>query len=245
MAVGLVVALAARGGDSPAEESTVTGTEPTATVSRATATPVALATPGGLETPPPQRPAGEVSGFAFPIPGGCLPQSPLLMPGASREYRKGIHEGVDFFDSDNCTAIGLGSEVVAVAAGTVLRADRGYEELTPVTAAALRDELERNGSSDPGTLDRLRGRQVWIDHGGGVVTRYAHLSAIADGIEAGGRVERGRLLAYVGESGTVDSIEAPGSQFHLHFEIRIGASYLGAGEGAAATRTLYERAFSQ
>lgn len=167
------------------------------------------------------------------------------MPGAVREYRKGIHEGVDFFDSDNCTGINLGTEVVAAAAGTVLRADWGYEELTATAVAALREEIDRNGSSGPGTLDTLRGRQVWIDHGGGVVTRYAHLSAIADEIEVGDRVERGQLIAYVGHSGTLDAIEAPGSELDLHFEIRVGASYLGAGEGTAATRALYVKAFSQ
>ena len=36
----------------------------------------------------------------------------------------------------------------------------------------------RRARNDPDVLDSFRGRQVWVDHGHGIVTRYAHLSAI-------------------------------------------------------------------
>ena len=36
--------------------------------------------------------------FIYPIKGACLPSSDDLMPNAPREYRGGIHEGVDFYD---------------------------------------------------------------------------------------------------------------------------------------------------
>lgn len=54
------------------------------------------------------------------------------------------------------------------------------------------------------------GRVVWIDHGGEVLTVYAHLSEIR--VRAGDRVDRGRIVGLSGSSGNAS---AP----HLHFEV--------------------------
>lgn len=51
-----------------------------------------------------------------------------------------------------------------------------------------------------------------IDHGFGMETYYAHLSAIRKGIEPGTKVKRGELVAYSGNSGLT---EGP----HLHYEV--------------------------
>lgn len=188
--------------------------------------------------------AQEVSRLAFPISGACLPESDALMPGAPREYRQGTHEGVDFYESDNCTSIGFDTEVLAVKAGTVVRADLAYQELTEETLAELYERIEGGeGDAEP-VKDAFRGRQVWIDHGEGVVTRYAHLSGIADGIGIGVEVEQGALIGYVGDSGTPESVTAPGTEIHLHFEIRRGEAYLGEGLGADEVRRLYAQVFS-
>ncbi len=58
------------------------------------------------------------------------------------------------------------------------------------------------------------GRYIRIDHGGGVETRYAHLSRIA--VRPGQYVKRGQIIGYVGASGR----GAFGA--HLHFEVRVG-----------------------
>ncbi|MCG2840512.1 M23 family metallopeptidase [Sandaracinobacter sp. RS1-74] len=55
------------------------------------------------------------------------------------------------------------------------------------------------------------GNMVELDHGGGLVTRYAHLSRRL--VRSGARVGRGETLGLVGSSG-----RATGS--HLHFEVR-------------------------
>ena len=181
-----------------------------------------------------------LSGFSFPIVGGCLPTGDQLMPNAPRTYRNGTHEGVDFYDSDNCTSIGLGTPVVAAKAGVVIRADLDYVDLSAARYAEIAAQID-----SPEALDAFRGRQVWVDHGGGIVTRYCHLSEIAEGIAEGVSVNVSDLVAYVGESGTPESINNPGNQYHLHFELRVGDSYLGAGLPAFEVRALYRELFGQ
>lgn len=54
------------------------------------------------------------------------------------------------------------------------------------------------------------GRVVWLDHPGGVLTVYAHLSAVL--VQAGQKVGGGQVIALSGQSGRA-------SGPHLHFEV--------------------------
>ena len=128
--------------------------------------------------------------------------------------------------------------MVAARDGKVIRADTGYVELTQAELNLL-----NQNPTTPEALDRFRGRQVWIDHGDGVVTRYVHLQGIAPGITAGMDVKAGQVIAYVGESGTPESVTNPGAENHLHFELRIGASFLGAGMAGPEVRRAYQTLF--
>jgi murein DD-endopeptidase MepM/ murein hydrolase activator NlpD len=56
------------------------------------------------------------------------------------------------------------------------------------------------------------GRTVEIDHGWGIITRYAHTSKIL--VRVGDRVQRGQIIAQVGQTGLA---EGP----HLHYEVRL------------------------
>src|SRR5206468_1409568 len=78
----------------------------------------------------------------------------------------------------------------------------------------------------------------------GVVTRYCHLSAIPTAIRDGTQVAAGDLVGYVGDSGTPEAVTAPGTEIHLHFELRVGDTFLGAGLPTGQVRQLYEQAFS-
>ena len=183
-------------------------------------------------------------GFAYPIAGGCLPGSDNLMPNAPREYRSGTHEGVDFYNIDNCTSITMGTPVLAAKDGIVVRADHGYHDLTPEELATANARITEGGAEDFEVIDLFRGRQVWIDHGKGIVTRYAHLDAIPPEIREGMSIAQGTVVAFVGDSGTPESISSPGQEAHLHWELRAGEGYLGAGLPPADVRAIYEALFT-
>jgi murein DD-endopeptidase MepM/ murein hydrolase activator NlpD len=61
------------------------------------------------------------------------------------------------------------------------------------------------------------GNAVFVDHGNGVVTVYAHQSRV--GVAVGQRVSTGDTIGYIGHTGL-----AAGP--HLHFEVRVnGTAY--------------------
>ena len=56
------------------------------------------------------------------------------------------------------------------------------------------------------------GRRVSIRHASGYVSNYFHLSAISAGIQPGSKIDQGRTIGRVGNSGTVTGT-------HLHYEL--------------------------
>ena len=60
------------------------------------------------------------------------------------------------------------------------------------------------------------GLYILLDHGDGILTRYAHLSALL--VEAGDSVEMGQII---GRTGSTGNSTGP----HLHFELKIGGLY--------------------
>jgi murein DD-endopeptidase MepM/ murein hydrolase activator NlpD len=64
------------------------------------------------------------------------------------------------------------------------------------------------------------GNMVEIDHGGGIVTRYAHFSRIV--VETGQSVQRGQVIGYVGTTGITTGP-------HVHYEVLSGAAKVNPG----------------
>lgn len=201
------------------------------------------------EQQPPAQPATETDeadnplrGFIVPIQGACVTEFPGHLPEASRAYRNdGVHEGLDFYQWASCTTISFSTEILAAKAGVIVRADVDYVDITPADWERFQ---AANWEGDE-ILDELRGRQVWIDHGRGIVTRYAHLSAIADGIVKGAEVQQGQVIGFPGESGQREVYANPGTDIHLHFEIRVGNGWLGQGKTPREARVLYLQAFGR
>ena len=196
--------------------------------------------PAGADAPAPATSEAPLRGFSMPVAGACVPASELLLPGSARAYRNGTHEGVDFYSGDvgGCPAelsVTLATPTLAAKQGVVIRADWDYVELTQADL----DAAAAAGFQGEEILDRFRGRQIWIDHGDDIVSRYAHLGAIAAGIQVGQTVAAGQIIGFAGESGTPESVQAPGTDVHLHFEIRVGDGYLGQGLPIAQARARY------
>jgi murein DD-endopeptidase MepM/ murein hydrolase activator NlpD len=108
---------------------------------------------------------------------------------------------------------------LAMHAGVDIRGESG----DPVRAAA-------SGTVVYAERHKAYGLMVEIDHGNGLTTRYAHLSAI--GVREGAKVPAGGILGKIGSTGRST---AP----HLHFEVRLNGDavdprrYLRAGKQLA------------
>lgn len=184
-----------------------------------------------------------LSGFRLPLVGAGLPDADRLLPGARRAYRFGIHQGFDMYPGHVGTPTAYGGPVVAAKDGAVIRADIIYQEITAQQYADVIATSRAAGTTPPPELDVLRGRQIWIDHGHGIVSRYAHLSAIAPGVREGARVQAGDIIGFVGNSGLEAAARESKSGAHLHFELRIDDRYLGEGETPEQIRSLARRIF--
>jgi murein DD-endopeptidase MepM/ murein hydrolase activator NlpD len=77
----------------------------------------------------------------------------------------------------------------------------------PVRAATAGTVVSAGRHSDYGNVVDLRSRE-------GILTRYAHLSAISAGIRPGAVISAGKQLGAVGATGNA-------SGPHLHFEVRV------------------------
>lgn len=185
-----------------------------------------------------QAPAEDASaapdGLWMPLPGASLPQDDAHLPGAPRAYRDGVSQGFDFYDGEVGVPVVRGTPVVAVGRGTVRRADHDYEEPSPEDWEALLAAVADGASEE--RLDRLRGRQVWLELEDGRVARYAHLDAVAEDVREGSTVPRGAVLGRVGNSGTDAGVEGSDTGVRLHFELWEDDRFLGQGLEAEAVR---------
>lgn len=180
-----------------------------------------------------------------PLPGAQVTTKDSQLPGAPRAYRNGTHEGLDFYHGYCGIPINYGDPVLAAGPGVIYRIDHDYIE----TPMGERDELLRVSQELDDTpediLDMLRGRQVWIIHPFGMITRYAHLDNVAGDLQEGDLVEAGQFIGTIGNSGTSDGANGSTLNAHLHWELWIGESYLGEGLPPSESRALLQSILDQ
>jgi murein DD-endopeptidase MepM/ murein hydrolase activator NlpD len=185
------------------------------------------------------------SGYVVPVEGATISSRAVHLPNAPRRYRNGIHEGFDFYQGTVSVPITYGTPIQSVANGVVVRADHGYVEMTREEYDQV-IETSRNSLITPeDMLDKLRGRQVWIEHPGGFITRYAHLAAIPESVQVGQQVAQGDVIGTTGNSGTIEAVLGTQDDPHPHVEIWRGDAFLGQGLEPNAIYDLAAQVFGQ
>ncbi len=158
--------------------------------------------------------------YTVPIGGSNITFRDFQLPGAPRHYRLGVHQGIDFYWQP-------GTKILAAADGVIIRADIDYVPPTAFQLSAWWAESQKLGYTTSETLDNYLGRQVWIEHSNGIVSRYSHLRSIEPDISEGTLVTQGQVIGEVGNSGSPASLESEKADAHLHFELWAGDYYIG------------------
>lgn len=94
----------------------------------------------------------------------------------------------------------------------VLHVARPHEGIDVTAPSGTPIDAPANGRVIKAGWENGYGNMVEIDHGYGIVTRYAHASRLA--VKQGQRVERGQVIGFVGRTGL-----AVGP--HLHYEVHV------------------------
>jgi murein DD-endopeptidase MepM/ murein hydrolase activator NlpD len=185
-----------------------------------------------------------LDGMIIPVKGVALPRHVGVFPGARRLYRFGIHEGMDFFlDPGSRTKVAMNTPVRAADGGKVLRSDINFKDMTYAQFNKVMNDCYREHRTSDHNEDLFRGCQVWISHGNGLITRYAHLNKVNPEVKKDQQVSRGDLIGFVGVSGTGQNLPGRTKYPHLHFEIWLDGKYLGWGLTPAETMGVYEDIF--
>ncbi|MCB1156483.1 MAG: M23 family metallopeptidase [Leptospiraceae bacterium] len=188
-----------------------------------------------------------LTGYVFPVPNGLVPEGDYSLPGAPRAYRNGIHKGVDIIEKtiEEGQKAPLTEEDVVVATndGIIVRADLNY---LPITMEEYTGITSYNQTHRVTFVDRdFGGRQIWLDHGNGVMSSYNHLSFIAKHIQVGTKVKKGEILGRVGNSGLRSEAEGTKSQIHLHFELWVNGEFVGKGMQGRDSRKFLQLFFTE
>lgn len=155
-----------------------------------------------------------------PIMDAKVDTIPTHLPGAKRVYRNGYHEGMDWYGFSSGVPINRNTKVYAMGDGLVVRADHNYKAYKNVNERNLDLRVAKKNDKTPEyILDRLRGRQVWIQYDNGLQARFAHLDRINDDIKVGNRVNARTSIGFIGNSGTSGEVNKNDSELHLHLDI--------------------------
>ncbi|MCC5816113.1 MAG: M23 family metallopeptidase [Leptospira sp.] len=188
-----------------------------------------------------------LTGYRFPIQNGMIPEQDYALPGAPRAYRNGYHKGIDIYEFENRELskrekLTFDTTIFSIGNGTVIRLDDDY---VPMIPEDFEKQKELTKKFPVTYVDRdFGGRQVWIDHGNGVISSYNHMSSIHPELKLGKKVKRNQPIGKTGNSGLLGEAEQNDNNIHLHLEIWIDGEYLGKGLSTKQSRELMEIFFS-
>jgi murein DD-endopeptidase MepM/ murein hydrolase activator NlpD len=181
-----------------------------------------------------------------PIRGAHVSTHDSHLPGAPRTYRHGVHEGLDWYTYGTGVTISKRTPVYSLADGVVVRADVDYQEMTPAERNRLLAVASQSDGQTPAyILDKMRGRQVWVQYGKGVMARFVHLSRIAPGIKAGQTIKAGQLIGYAGNSGTSDGVKGSDQGVHLHLDLLLYGEWFWDGYTVQERREILDKIFDK
>ncbi|WP_169907566.1 M23 family metallopeptidase [Priestia abyssalis] len=160
--------------------------------------------------------------LSSPLKGVKPDLYPSHIPGAKRNYRGGFHEGLDWYSYSTGAVINERTPVYAMGEGRVVRVDHEY---TGYKSVQEREQdlhvCQLHGKTPLYILDKLRGRQVWIQYENGVQARFAHLSNISSELQIGNKIDQNTLIGFVGNSGTSGEVNKDGTELHLHVDLLV------------------------
>lgn len=190
---------------------------------------------------------GWPDGLMTPIADVTFSMSPAHLPGPPLSASDRPRQGFSFVNGHAGRPLMPAEAVVAVAAGEIVRIDHDHPEQN----ADLHNHwlaLE----SEPGFLgaharDQLLGRQIWLRHPSGHLSRYAQLSEVHPQLMPGDSVEQGQIIGLVGAVGIAAGESAPESVPPLHFQLWSSDSshYLGQNLTAFETHRQIATIFSE
>lgn len=132
---------------------------------------------------------------------------------------KRTNDAGEFYSGDktsNESYVDYGTEILAVADGTVVSILDGMEANAPGTLPAHNPELAAKL-----TVENVDGNHVVLDIGGGVYAMYAHMISGSLTVKPGDKVTEGQVIGKLGNTGNANAS-------HLHFQLMDGPSLLEA-----------------
>lgn len=165
------------------------------------------------------------------------------LPNAPREYRNGVHAGVDFICANE------ESSAYAAFDGTVILVVDNFEDPSTSDRNSVLGNAALATQTPRWSLNMLYGNYVMVAHRFDdidvpIVTIYAHLSAVQTDLIVGATVRAGDRLGTVGNQGTsvaAARVTSPTDRsIHLHWELHVGTRYLGEGLSFTDTVATYE-----
>lgn len=157
--------------------------------------------PTGIVTPKLLKRLGLPTRVVAAAPAPVATPAPTPALGADRYLKVFPVQGEYTYFDDYGAPRGQGAHE-----GNDIMADRG----TPLVAVddGVISKMTRTESG-------LGGIYIWLKRADGVQYYYAHMNAIAEGLEVGSRISVGQVVGSVGNTG-----DARSGPPHLHFEIR-------------------------